>query len=37
VIGVARSTRNSLDLQRRPQLEQDALLALWQEGVPLVA
>jgi hypothetical protein len=35
VIGVARSTTNSLDLQRRPQLEQDALLALWQEGVPL--
>ena len=29
------STTNSLDRQRRPQLEQDALLALWQEGVPL--
>jgi hypothetical protein len=35
VIGVGCSTTNSLDRQRRPHLEQDALLALWQEGVPL--
>jgi hypothetical protein len=34
VIGVACSD-NSLDRQRRPQLERDALLALWQDGVPL--
>jgi hypothetical protein len=34
MIGVAR-TAPSLDSPARPQLEQDALLALWQDGVPL--
>jgi hypothetical protein len=34
VVGVA-CRRYSPDRQQRPQLEQDALLALWLEGVPL--